>query len=110
MAKNTTKTLTDQFYKVYRHIPEKHSITKPRYESHMLAFIEYVGKEFVLLKLKNLKSQHIRAYAKALQGRGYTPKEIRYELCAVKFFHDHMENKKYPFPDIDELCAELVSE
>lgn len=105
--RNTTKTLEDQHEKVWKHIHGCSIATRRDYKSASHRFIEFIGENYGVEKLKNIDSRHLDAYADHMTKKDLSPSTIKKELSAIRYFHDHISGAKHRLPSNDELNVKL---
>lgn len=81
-----------QLQKVVRKMNENKLSTRYRYIEANERFINYLGKEFKLNKLSNIKDKHVELYVRNLKNNGVSDHYIKVELSAIRFIHNEMGN------------------
>lgn len=83
-----------QFEKLMRMTNQNKFSTKCRYIDAQIRLINYLGRQYHLQKLTNLKDKHLINYVEKLKNEGKSDKYIKTELSAIRFLHNQMNMTK----------------
>lgn len=105
--RNTAPILRDQVTAIFKHVHIGSIVTRRAYLAVALRFVDFIGEEFGLLKLKNLDERHLTAYVIHLQQKGLSASTVKKEISAIRYLHDQVSGAQNRLPSNDELSVEL---
>lgn len=91
---STERTLMDQVRAVFRHTRQGSIRTRERYREAGQRLAKFLGAQFQLKNLRNLRDKHLEAYVRYMQANGRTPAHIKTELSAIRWIADQVGLKR----------------
>ena len=107
LKKKKKRTPRAQLECIARHNRQGSYSTKKRYYEAMNRFCRFLENEFHLQNLAKINIKHLVAYVIFMLECRKSASTVKTDLSAIRFFHDKIDNAKFPLPDNKELAAEL---
>lgn len=94
--------LRSQVDALFNHCNQKSIQTRYRYRAAEYRFIEWLGDNTNIKKIKNIKCRHLYQYVDHLKDSGSAPGYIKGELSGIRFFH-YLTGSREQLPENDKF-------
>lgn len=101
-ARRKTGSALQLWQQVYRYIGDankRSNETRGTHYDKLSTFVNFIGDQFRLQNLKNLRDKHLVAYVEWAKSKEYGSSTIKNTLSAIRYLHDHIPDAKFELSD-----------